>query len=258
MIDSHCHLERADFGDEREAVIDRARAAGLTHLVAVGSGASLENVHNAVALAETHPDISAAIGIHPHEVAGMDDATLAEIEQLATNHPGVVAVGETGLDYHYDHSPREVQQAAFRRFVALARAASKPLTLHIRDAHADARAILVEEKAMDVGAVVHCFTGTVGDARAYLDLGCYLSFSGILTFKTADEIRRAAAFAPSDRILIETDCPFLAPVPHRGKRNEPAYLVETATVLAEVRGRSMTEVVEATDRATRRAFRLLS
>ncbi len=168
----------------------------------------------------------------------------------------MVAVGETGLDYHYDHSPREVQREAFRKFIAIARGAGKPLTLHIRDAHADARAILVEEKAMEVGAIVHCFTGTVEDAREYLNLGCALSFSGILTFKSADEIRRAAAFAPADKILVETDCPFLAPLPYRGKRNEPAYVVETLKVLATVRKISVEEAGAATVAATRAAFHL--
>ncbi len=255
VIDSHCHLEPNDFADRDEAIA-RARAAGVVHFVAVGSGASLANVENAVALAEAHADFSAAIGIHPHDVARMSERDLERIAQLTQAHQKVVAVGETGLDYHYDHSPRDVQQAAFRRFIAIARAAGKPLTLHIRDAHADARRILAEEHAEEVGAIVHCFTGTVDDARAYVDMGCWLSFSGILTFKSADEIRRAAAFAPADRILVETDCPYLAPLPYRGKRNEPAYVVETLKVLAQVRGVPVEEAGAATVAATRAAFRL--
>lgn len=256
LIDSHCHLEPADFGDERDLVIDRARAAGVCHFVSVGSGASLANVDNALALAAAHPDFSCAIGIHPHDVGRTPDGAMERIEELARTRREVVAVGETGLDYHYDHSTREEQQAAFRRFVAIARAAKKPLTLHIRDAHDDARRILVEERGTEVGAIVHCFTGTVDDARAWLALGAYLSFSGILTFKSADEIRRAAAFAPADRILVETDCPYLAPVPHRGKRNEPAWVVETARVLAAVRSAALEEVAAATVANTRAAFRL--
>lgn len=256
VIDSHCHLEPADFGAERDQVIARARAAGVVHFIAIGSGSSLANVDNAVALTVAHGDFSTAIGIHPHDVARMGDDALATIERLAVENPKVVAIGETGLDYHYLHSPQEVQKLAFRRFIEIAKKAGKPLTLHIRDAHADAREIFAAEGGREVGAIVHCFTGTVGDARAWLDLGCALSFSGILTFKSAEEIRRAAAFAPADKILVETDCPFLAPIPWRGKRNEPAYIVETLKVLAAVRAVSVEECAEATVSATRAAFRL--
>ncbi len=255
VIDSHCHLERADFAD-RDEVMARARAAGVGWFVVVGSGGSLANVDNAVALAEANADASAAVGIHPHDVGRMSEDDLAAIERLAVMHPKVVALGETGLDYHYHHSTPEQQQAAFRRFIAVARAAKKPLTLHIRDAHDDARAIFIEEHGRDVGAVVHCFSGTLDEARAWLDLGCWLSFSGILTFKSAEEIRRAAAFAPPDRILVETDCPYLAPIPYRGKRNEPAYVVETLRQLAQVRGVPVEECAAATVSATRAAFRL--
>jgi TatD DNase family protein len=256
LIDSHCHLETKDFGDERDQVIERARAAGVAHFVAVGSGDSLANVENAVALAETHPDVSAAIGIHPHDVARMPDGAFAAIERLAREHPRVVAVGETGLDYHYHHSPAASQQEWFRRFIALAREAKKTLTLHIRDAHDDARRILVEERGTEVPVVVHCFTGTVADARAWLDLGAFLSFSGIVTFKSADEIRAAAALAPEGRFLVETDCPYLAPVPHRGKRNEPAFVAETVKVLAQVRGLAVEEAASQTAEAAVRAFNL--
>ncbi|MSP60262.1 MAG: TatD family deoxyribonuclease [Myxococcales bacterium] len=256
VIDSHCHLEEKDFGADRDEVIARARSAGVAHFVVVGSGDSLANVENAVALADANPDMSAAIAIHPHDVARMSDATFARIAELAATNPKVVAVGETGLDYYYDHSPRDAQRAAFRRFIALARTVKKPLTLHIRDAHEDARAIFAEERASDVGAVVHCFTGTTSDARAWLDLGCFLSFSGILTFKTAEEIRRAAALAPEDRILVETDCPYLAPVPYRGRRNEPAHVVETLKVLAQVRGLPLEEMARATVANTQAAFRI--
>jgi TatD DNase family protein len=261
IIDSHCHLERKDFGDERDAVVERARAAGVVHFVAVGSGDSLGNVENAVALARTHRDISAAIGIHPHDVARIPPGALERIEQLALEEPRVVAVGETGLDYHYDHSPREVQQEYFRRFIGIALRARKTLTLHIRhapgaDAHADARRILVEERGFEVPVVVHCYTSGPVDARAWLDLGAYLSFSGILTFRTAGEIREAAALAPEDRILVETDCPYLAPIPYRGKRNEPAYVVETLKVLAATRQVPVEDVARSTTENAARAFRL--
>lgn len=249
LIDSHCHLELKDFGDEREAVIARARAAGLVHFVAVGSGASLDNVENAVALAEAHPDISAAIGIHPHDVARIAEGTMERIEALAESHPGVVAVGETGLDYHYNYSPPDEQRAFFRRFIQMARRTKKTLTLHIRDAHAEARQILVEESGFDVPVVVHCFTGTPEDGRAWTELGAFLSFSGIISFKTAAGIRAACEEAPADRILVETDCPYLAPVPHRGRRNEPAYVAHVLARLAEIRGWTLDEAEARTEAA---------
>lgn len=264
LIDSHCHLETRDFGAERDAVIERARAAGVCHFVVVGAGGTMDNVDNAVALAERHADMSAAVGIHPHDVARMAPGTLEAIERLAATNPRVVAVGETGLDYHYDHSPRQAQQQGFRDFIGIARRAGKPLTLHIRshndpakgDAHSDAQAILVEDKGTEVPVVIHCFTGTAEEARRWLDLGAYLSFSGIATFKTAEEIRKAAALAPADRILVETDCPYLAPVPHRGKRNEPAWVADTLRVIAQVRRLSIDEAAELTTRNAIAAFRL--
>jgi TatD DNase family protein len=260
LIDSHCHLELADFSDggvdEREAVIARARDAGLVALVCVGSGRSLDEVHNAVALAERHPDLWAAVGIHPHDAARLPDGALAEIERLARKHPRVVAVGETGLDYHYDHSPRAEQQAALRAFIAVARRARKPLSLHIRDAHADALAICAEEGAAEVGGVVHCFTGTPDEADRWVALGFHISFSGAVTFKSAAQIRQAAARVPADRVLIETDCPYLAPVPLRGKRNEPAYVVHTARVVAAERGLDLAALGTLTTDNARRLFRL--
>ena len=282
LIDSHCHLEAKDFRaadgtDERPAVLARARQAGLTGFVCVGSGASLDEVHNAVAWAEREPDVWAAIGIHPHDVARLPAGALDEIERLACTHPRVVAVGETGLDYHYDHSPRQAQRDHLRRFAQLALRAHKPLSLHIRngdspdaDAHADARNILVEERATStfsasgapslrrgpIGGVVHCFTGTRADAEAWVALGFHVSFSGVVTFKSAEAIREACAWLPEERILVETDCPYLAPVPMRGKRNEPAFIVHTARKVAEVRGSDETRLAAATVANTRRLFHL--
>ncbi|HEY7954095.1 MAG TPA: TatD family hydrolase [Polyangia bacterium] len=256
LIDSHCHLEAKDFGDEREAVIARARAAGVDELICVGSGSSLDEVQNAVALAESHPRIWAAIGIHPHEVARMPEGALAEIERLATSHPRVVAVGETGLDYHYDYSPRETQREALRAFIAIARRANKPLSFHLRDAHDDARRIFAEERVDEVGGVIHCFTGTLADAQAYVALGLHVSFSGVLTFKSAEAVREAAAWIPLERLLVETDCPYLAPVPLRGKRNEPAFVVHTAARLAELKGLPVEELARIASANTRRLFRL--
>ncbi len=256
LIDSHCHLEPADFGDEREAVIQRARDAGLVALICIGSGHSIEQVRNAVALAESHPDIWAAVGIHPHDAARLPDGAMAEIEELATQHPRVVAVGETGLDYHYDNSPREEQKQALRSFIGIARRTQKPLSLHIRDAHDDALDICAQENAAEVGGAVHCFTGTPAEAARWVALGFHISFSGAVTFKSAAAIREAAAQVPLDRVLVETDCPFLAPVPLRGKRNEPAHLVYTAKVVAEARGMAFETLAEAATANTRRLFHL--
>jgi TatD DNase family protein len=252
LIDSHCHLEPADFGDEREAVIQRARDAGLEAFICIGSGKSLDEVRNAVHLAETHDDIWAAVGIHPHDAGRIPDGALQEIERLAATHPRVVAVGETGLDYYYDNSPRAEQQQALRTFIGIAKRTNKPLSLHIRDAHDDALAICAEEAA-HAGAV-HCFTGTLAEAQRWVALGFHISFSGAVTFKSAAQIREAAAWVPADRLLLETDCPFLAPVPLRGKKNEPAYLVHTARLVAEVRGISYETLAQTASANTRRLF----
>jgi TatD DNase family protein len=261
LIDSHCHLEIADFGDQREQVIQRARDAGLGALICIGSGKSLDEVHNAISLAETHADIWAAIGIHPHEAARVPEGALQEIERLA-QHPRVVAIGETGLDYYYDHSPRAEQQQLLREFIAIAKRVKKPLSFHIRDAaaprsglaHGDALAIADETHAGEVGGCIHCFTGTRAEAEKWIALGFHISFSGAVTFKSAAQIREAAAWMPIERMLVETDCPYLAPVPLRGKRNEPAYLVHTARLLAEVRGISFETLCDATADNTRRLF----
>jgi TatD DNase family protein len=258
LIDSHCHLEAKDFrgadgADDRPAVVARAREAGVGPLVCIGSGASLTEVDNAIAWAERDARIWAAIGIHPHDAGGMDEASFARIAELA-RHPRVVAIGETGLDYYYDHSPRDAQRAVFARFLRLAAEVKKPVTLHVRDAHEEARAVYAAEADRALGGIVHCFTGTPDDAEAWLALGLHISFSGILTFKSAAPIQAAAQLVPSDRILVETDCPYLAPIPHRGKRNEPGYVVHTAAKLAELRGVPVEQVAAQT---TANAVRLL-
>jgi TatD DNase family protein len=261
LIDSHCHLEPKDFvtadgADERAAVLERARAAGVEAFICVGSGSSLDEVRNAVAMAEQHADVWAAVGIHPHDAARVPDGAFDEIERLAASHPRVVAVGETGLDYYYEHSPPAEQQETLRRFIAIARKTRRPLSLHIRDAHADAARILKEERADEVGGVIHCFTGDLRDAQAYVGIGFHISLSGVITFKSAAPIREAAAWVPLDRLLVETDCPFLAPIPMRGKRNEPAYITHTAAAVAAVRGISPEAFGTATTRNCRALFRL--
>jgi TatD DNase family protein len=255
VIDSHCHLDFADYGPDRQQVLNRARAAGIVTMICIGSGRDIGSARSAVALAAEERDVFATVGIHPHDVGHMSEGDWDELGQLA-RAPRVVGIGETGLDYYYDHSPREAQQAAFRRFLQMCHAARQPVVCHIRDAHADAAAILREEGVPAAGGVIHCFTGGPDDARAYLELGLHLSFSGILTFKKADDIRAAAALAPVDRLLVETDAPYLAPIPHRGKRNEPAFVLETLKQLAAIKGLTTEGMAEATTRNTRRLFAL--
>jgi TatD DNase family protein len=255
IIDTHCHLDVADFGPDRAEVLARARAAGITVMVCIGSGRDIGAARDAVRLAAAEPDVFAAVGVHPHDVAGMAEADWDELAVLG-RAPRVVGIGETGLDYYYDHSPRDAQREAYRRFIALARDVGRPVISHVRDAHADAAEILAASDAAPLGGVIHCFTGGVDEARRYLDLGQHLSFSGILTFKTAAPIREAAAFAPADRILVETDAPFLAPIPYRGKRNEPAFVVKTVETLAGLRGIPFEEAARLTSENARRLFRL--
>lgn len=256
LVDSHCHLADPAFDADRDAVWQRAREAGVTSAVVIGAGGGSASNLDALAVARAHPDAArAVVGIHPHDAKDADPAALAEVERLAGD-PLVSAVGETGLDYHYDNSPREAQIAAFRAHVAIAAAVAKPLVIHCRDAYADLRRVLEDARALEPRGVVHCFTGTAEEARAMLDLGFSISFSGIVTFKNAEPLRAAARVVPGDRLLVETDAPFLAPVPLRGKRCEPAFVVETAACLASVRGETLAELCAATSRNARSAFAL--
>jgi TatD DNase family protein len=257
IIDTHCHLdpESEDFREDLPAVLERARAAGLLAMVCIGTGQDVETAKRAVALAEKEPDVFAAIGIAPHDAVKVQPEFWPAFVELA-KHPRVVAIGETGLEYHYDHSPRPVQREVFERFLRLASDAKRPVICHVRDAHEDVIAMLRTGPLPDQGGVIHCYSGNVTHARHYLDLGLYLSFSGVLTFKKADDIRAAAAYAPADRILVETDAPYLAPIPHRGQRNEPAYIVKTVEALARVRGISPSLAAEATTANALRLFDL--
>ena len=231
LIDTHCHLDFDDYGAERGSVIDRGRAQEIKWFVTIGSGRGADSAPAAVALAHEHSDVLATVGVHPHDASVASDDVLREMERLAVD-PRVVAVGEVGLDYHYDHSPRAAQQETLRAFISLARRVRKPLVIHTRSAPEDTLAILREESARDVGGVIHCFTEDEAFARAALDLGFDISFSGIVTFKNSESLRSVAKIVPRDRLLIETDAPYLAPVPMRGKRNEPSYLAHTAKHLA--------------------------
>jgi TatD DNase family protein len=253
VVDSHCHLADASFDEDRDEVWGRARAVGVAAAVVIGAGGGSASNVAAIECVRARPGepFRAVVGVHPHDARDADTAALAEIERMAAD-PLVVAVGETGLDYHYDNSPRAAQLEALRAHVAIAAHVQKPLVLHCRDAYGDLERVLREESASEPRGVVHCFTGTADEARLMLDLGFALSFSGIVTFKSAESLREAARIVPSDRLLLETDAPFLAPVPLRGRRCEPAFVVETARRLAEVRGDDLAELCTRTVENTRR------
>lgn len=251
LVDTHCHVETKRFPEGPDEVLARARTAGVRGFMVVGVAETTASAEDAVALAEKHADVVAAVGFHPHDAAAVDDAAWATIERLA-RHPRVSAVGETGLDYHYDHSPRDVQQQIFRRTIALARDVKKPLVIHTREAPADTLQILRDENARDVGGIIHCFSEDLPFAEQALEMGFLLSFSGIVTFKTAKAIQEVATKAPLERVLVETDSPYLAPVPFRGKRCEPSHVVHTATFVAGLRGVSLDVLADATTENARR------
>jgi TatD DNase family protein len=256
LIDSHAHLDAEDFQGDLDGVRQRAAAAGVARVVAIGLWRQEGDFGNALELATRWPEFfSATIGVHPHECARVGETDWARSAELA-REPRVVAVGETGLDFHYDLSPRDVQEACFRRSIRLARAVEKPLVIHVREAEEVCVAVLREEGLPAAGGVIHCFTGDARAARAYLDLGLHVSVSGIITFKTAGAIREAVTLVPDDRLLVETDSPFLAPIPYRGQRNEPAHVRLVAEKVAEVRGQSLQRVAALTAGNTRRLFRL--
>jgi len=243
LVDSHCHLDDPKFDADREQVIERARAAGVERMMAIGTGSGPPDLEAGIRLAQRFPFVLATVGIHPHDAAKASNDTFARLRAL-TAHPGVAAIGEIGLDYHYDFSPRDVQRAVFRRQLEMAAETGKPIVIHTREAWPDTMAMLRESGVS--GGIMHCFTGNAAQAAEVLDLGLHLSFGGVLTFPKADEVREAARLAPGDRVLVETDCPYLAPAPHRGKRNEPAFMVETVRRLAEVRGSTPEQIAALT------------
>lgn len=248
LVDSHAHLEMEQFDGDREAVLERAREAGVQTIVAIGSGTGPGSLDCGIQLAQKHDFLYATIGIHPHEARLATDTDFAELEELAS-HPKVIAWGEIGLDYFYDHSPREVQQRVFLRQLEMAQSAKLPVIIHCRpsqdsdNAWDECLALLGERwAASGLGGILHCFTGTPAHARRALDMGFLISFAGNVTFPKAQPIREAAQEVPLDRMLIETDSPFLAPVPYRGKRNEPGFVKEVARQLAELRGVSIEDI----------------
>jgi TatD DNase family protein len=259
LVDSHVHLDDSKFDADREAVIERALAAGVERMMAIGTG----HLETAIRQAERYPFIVATIGVHPHDASKATPETFERLRELAA-HPKVAAIGEIGLDYHYDFSPREVQRAVFQQQLEIAAEAGKPIVIHSREAWADTMAMLASRplpdgRGSDAGSeprpsgsgwrgIIHCFTGDAQQAREALDLGFHLAFGGVLTFPSADAVREAARITPEDRLLVETDCPYLAPIPHRGKRNEPAFVVEVARRLAEVRGSTLDEIAGQTTR----------
>ena len=253
LVDSHCHLDFPDFADELDAVVARAQAAGVGRMVTISTRVARHA--EVLAIAERFSDIFCSVGTHPHNAHEEPDVTAADLVARA-RHPKVVAIGEAGLDYHYDHSPRTAQEQGFRRHIAAARETGLPLVIHTRDADVDTAHILTEETQKGAfPAVLHCFTGGRNLAFTGIDLGLYVSFTGILTFKKSDDLRAIAAALPADRILVETDSPYLAPGRYRGKRCEPAYVVETAKVLAEVRGTTPEDIAQVTTENFFRLFR---
>ena len=259
LIDSHAHLDFADYGQDLDGVVARARAAGLVHVVLIGQfhaeRGGIAAAEEAVVLAQRDRDFfSVTAGVHPHEAAAATDADLEALRALCAR-PEVTAVGECGLDFHYDRSPREVQRDRFARQVRLARDLGKPVVVHSREADVETAEVLRENLGPE-GGVIHCFTSDWTAARRYLDLGLSISLAGVVTFKNAEALRDAAARIPLDRLLVETDSPFLAPIPHRGKRNEPAFVRHTAERLALLRGVPVEAIEEATTANARRALRL--
>ncbi|HEV2198480.1 MAG TPA: TatD family hydrolase [Bryobacteraceae bacterium] len=235
LVDSHCHLDSEQFDGDREAVIERAVAAGVERMLTIGSGDGPPDVEAALRLADRYLMLYATIGVHPHDAAKATAQTYKRLAELAA-HPKVVAIGEIGLDYHYDHSPREVQRDVFAEQMRIASDARKPIVIHTREAWSDTAALIREHWNPAYGGIIHCFTEGPEEAREALDLGFHVSFAGIVTFPKATGIQEAARMVPAHRLLVETDAPYLAPVPMRGKRNEPAFVVQTARKIAELRG----------------------
>ena len=253
IIDSHAHLDYPQLAEDLPAVLERADKAGVSQVISIG--VKLSTVDGPRKIAETHDNVWFSVGVHPHEAGNEPLACDRDAFIAAADHPRCVAIGEAGLDYFYDYAPRERQAASFRVQIGVARQLGLPIIVHARDADDDIAAIIEDEMAKGpFTGVLHCFSSGAELARRAIDVGFYVSFSGILTFKKAEEIREVAAFAPEDRVLVETDAPFLAPVPHRGKTNEPAFTAHTLNTLAEVRGMPTDKMAAVTTENTLRLF----
>jgi TatD DNase family protein len=256
LIDSHAHIDGPQFADDREAMLQRARAAGISTILAIGTGPGPEKLDAALPYAEAHNWIYTTVGIHPHDAKEVTPTHLETLAALA-KHPKVIAWGEIGLDYFYDHSPRDIQETVFRQQMELAHAARLPIIIHCRDAWDDCLRLLGEAwRPTGLGGILHCFTSTLDHAQKGLDMGFLISFTGNISYPKAQNIRDVAKALPLSNILIETDSPYLAPQPHRGKRNEPAYVLEVAKALANVRDLELSEIAAQTTENFRRFFRL--
>lgn len=254
LFDTHCHLDDPRLLQELDAVLERAKTAGVRRITTIGCAHDVDSLQSALNIAREHRDwISATVGVHPHDAKHLDDALSDAIAEAGSDDE-VVAIGETGLDYHYDHSPRPAQEEAFRRQIAIAKQLGKPLVIHTRSAPKETLQVLREERARDVGGIIHCFSEDAAFASKALDLGFISSFSGIVTFKKAVGVQDAARTLPSDAILVETDAPYLAPMPKRGKLNEPAYVAYTAARIAELRGEDPEAFVRTTYENALRMF----
>jgi TatD DNase family protein len=235
LVDSHCHLDFPDFADDLDGVIERARAAGVGCMLSIAT--HLSRIDGVLAIARRHDPVFCAVGVHPHEAATAPELTAEHLVRLAASHPKIVGFGETGLDFHYDHSPRDAQERCFRAHIAAARQSGLPVIVHTREADDETLAILREEQARGpFPGLIHCFSSGRALAEGALALGMFLSISGIVTFKGATALRDTVRDIPLDRLLVETDAPYLAPVPMRGKRNEPAFTAHTAACVAEIKG----------------------
>jgi TatD DNase family protein len=275
LIDTHAHLDFDAFDKDRSVMIDRAWGAGLVNIITIGSGNGTQSADNAISLAEGDEKIFATVGVHPHDAdlgikwkgdpkgpvdpevwRAWEEEKQQVLERFArlAGHPRVLAVGEVGLDFHYDNSPRQMQRDLFRSFIKLALDKKKPLVIHSREAEEETAQILKEEHAGDAGGVVHCFSGRPQLMEAALDLDFYFGIVGVVTFKKARELHQAVKDLPAERLVVETDCPYLAPVPYRGKRNEPAYVAETVRELARLRGQEPEEIARITTENARRLF----
>ncbi len=244
LIDSHCHLDFEDFDEDREAVLTRAKQAGVDLMVTIST--KITEAQKIISLAETNDALVCSVGIHPHEAGREPETSAAQLVALA-EHEKVVGIGETGLDYFYEHSPRDAQKRNFRAHIEACRESKLPLIVHARDADEDTADILEDEmKVGEYPGLIHCFTAGPDLARRALDIGFYISISGIATFKNATELRETIKSVPLERLLVETDAPFLAPVPHRGKRNEPSFVADTAAMLAEIKGVGAAEIADIT------------
>jgi TatD DNase family protein len=257
IIDSHCHLADPRLRDETAALLERAVQAGVAAIVSVGAIGSIDTDRATVEIAERYPHVYAVVGVHPHDAAACDRARLAALRALARSSK-VVAIGESGLDFHYMHSPQEAQEQSLRHHIELAGEQSRPLVIHCRAAEHRLCEIVREVGLPERGGVIHCFSGDTNAACEFIELGFYISFSGIVTFKNADGLRAAVGAVPDDRIMVETDAPYLAPIPYRGKRNEPAFILRTLEMIAALRRCEPSRMAALTSANTRRLFRLAS